>query len=289
MRPTEGVFVRSTVLRAALGALLATLLVSSAACAPPPVPPARCRPSADHRRPVVMLHGLGGNAESNWFYMAPALREAGYCVYTLTYGQAVPEIAIGGLRPVAESADRIVDYITEVRRVTGADKVDLVGHSQGGLHALYITKVLGLREHVGTVVALAPPTHGTTVSGLIDFATLAGLRGYVDDVLRAYGCFACIDALPGSDLLDELADGPIAHRHVDYTIVTSRYDVVVTPTDSSFVNEPGVHNVEIQDLCPADPVGHVGLAFDPGVLDIVRNALDPAHSQDVRCGTGPAW
>jgi pimeloyl-ACP methyl ester carboxylesterase len=281
--------VRSTFVRAALGALLATLLVSGAACAPPPVPPAPCRSSEGHRNPVVLLHGLGGNAESNWFYMAPALREAGYCVYAPTYGQAVPEIAIGGVRPIAESAEQIVDYIAEVRRVTRADKVDIVGHSQGGLHALYISKVLGLSEHVGTVVAIAPPTHGTTVSGLIDFATLAGLREYVDDVLRAYGCFACIDALPGSDVLDELADGPIAQRHVDYTIVTSRYDVVVTPTDSSFVNEPGVDNIEIQDLCPADPVGHVGLVFDSGVLDIVRNALDPVHSQDIRCGTGPAW
>jgi pimeloyl-ACP methyl ester carboxylesterase len=281
--------VRSKVLRVALGVLLATLLVTGPACAPPPAPPAPCRPSEGHRNPVVMLHGLGGNAESNWIYMAPQLREAGYCVYTLTYGQAIPEIAIGGLRPIAESAERIVDYIAEVRRVTRADKVDIVGHSQGGLHALYVTKVLGLSEHVGRVVAIAPPTHGTTVSGLIDFATLAGLRHLVDDVLRAYGCFACIDALPGSDLLGELADGPIAQRRVDYTIVTSRYDLVVTPTDSSFVDEPGVHNVEIQDICPADPVGHVGLAFDPGVLDIVRNALDPAHSQDVRCGTGPVW
>jgi pimeloyl-ACP methyl ester carboxylesterase len=281
--------VRSKLVRAALGALLATLLVTGAACAPPPTPPAPCRPSGGHRNPVVMLHGLGGNAESNWFYMAPALREAGYCVYTMTYGQAIPEIAIGGVRPVAESAQRIVDYVREVRRVTGAAKVDIVGHSQGGLHALYITKVLGLREHVGRIVALAPPTHGTTVSGLIDFATLAGLRNMVDDVLRAYGCFACIDALPGSDLLDQLADGPIAQRHVEYTVVTSRYDVVVTPPDSSFVNEPGVDNIEIQDMCPADPVGHVGLAFDPGVLDIVRNALDPARGDEVECGTGPAW
>jgi pimeloyl-ACP methyl ester carboxylesterase len=289
MCSTEGVHVRSTVLRAALGALLVTLLVSGTACAPPPAPPAACRATAHHRNPVVMLHGLGGNAESNWFYMAPALRDAGYCVYALTYGQAVPNIAIGGLRPIAESAEQIVDYLDEVRRVTGADKVDIVGHSQGGLHALYITKVLGLSDHVGRVVALAPPTHGTTVSGLIDFATLAGLRDLVDDVLRTYGCFACIDALPGSDLLDELAAGPIAQRGVDYTIVTTRYDVVVTPTASSYVNEPGVHNLGIQDICPNDPVGHVGMAFDPGVLDIVLNALDQARTQQVRCGVGPAW
>jgi pimeloyl-ACP methyl ester carboxylesterase len=281
--------VRSTVLRAAVTALLATVLVSATGCAPPPAPPGPCRPSPPHHRPVVLLHGLGGNAESNWLFMAPRLREAGYCVYTLTYGQAVPSIAIGGLRPIAQSAREIVDFIEQVRRVTHADKVDIVGHSQGGLHALYITKVLGLSDRVERVVALAPPTHGTTVSGLIDFATQAGLRDLVDDVLRAYGCFACVDALPGSAVLAELADGPIAQPGVEYTIVTTRYDLVVTPTPSSYVNEPGVRNLAIQDVCPDDRVGHVGLAFDAGVLDIVSNALDPGRAQRVECGSGPTY
>lgn len=281
---------RSTVLRAALAALLATLLVSGAAgCAPPPAPPAPCRPSPAHERPVVLLHGLGGNAESNWLYMGPALREDGFCVFTLTYGQGVPGIDIGGLRPIAESAERIAAFVEEVRRVTRADEVDIVGHSQGGLHALYLAKVLGMHDRIHTVVALAPPTHGTTVSGLIDFATQAGLRDLVDDVLRAYGCFACVDALPGSDVLAELADGPIAQRGVRYTIVTTRYDLVVTPPPSSFVHERGVRNLAIQDVCPDDRVGHVGLAFDPGVLDVVRNALDPGRAGPVRCGSGPPY
>jgi pimeloyl-ACP methyl ester carboxylesterase len=282
--------VRSTALRAALAALLATALVCGAVgCAPPPAPPAPCRPAPTHHRPVVLLHGLGGNAESNWLYMGPALREAGFCVFTLTYGQALPDIAIGGLRPITESAEQIVDFIEQVRRITHAEEVDIVGHSQGGLHALYITKVLGLSDHVNTIVALAPPTHGTTVSGLIDFATQAGLRHLVDDVLRAYGCYACVDALPGSEVLAELADGPIAQPGIDYTIVTTRYDVVVTPTESSYVREPGVRNLAIQDVCPHDPVGHVGLAFDPGVLDIVRNALDPRRASPIRCGSGPPY
>lgn len=246
-----------------------------------------CRPSAAHPNPVVLLHGTGGNAESLWLLMAPRLAEAGYCVFTPTYGQVAPDIPTGGLAPVAESAQQVADYVEQVRQATGADEVDIVGHSQGGLLGLYLPKVLGLGDRIGTVVALGPPTNGTTVSGLVDLAEFLGLRDLVDDVLRAFGCAACIDVLPGSEALAIFNDnGPIAQPGVDYTIVATRFDLVVTPSGSAFVDEPGVHNLHVQDVCPFDPVGHIGLALDPGVMDIVDNALDPEGVRPVRCGIG---
>jgi hypothetical protein len=48
-----------------------------------------------------------------------------------------------------------------------------------------------------------------------------------------------------------------------------------------------VTNEYVQDTCPSDPVGHVGLAFDSGVARMVANALDPAHAQPVVCSFGP--
>jgi hypothetical protein len=48
-----------------------------------------------------------------------------------------------------------------------------------------------------------------------------------------------------------------------------------------------VKNEFVQDTCPLDPVGHVGLAFDPTVAQLVANALDPSHASRVLCGFGP--
>lgn len=45
-----------------------------------------CRPSAAHPRPVVLVHGTGGNAATNWVTYAALLHNNGYCVYALTYG-----------------------------------------------------------------------------------------------------------------------------------------------------------------------------------------------------------
>jgi pimeloyl-ACP methyl ester carboxylesterase len=296
--------VRSTFLRAALAALLATVLVvatsggagaapsaSSVAASAPPVDGTdwSCRPSAAHPNPVVVLHGLAGTSESSWAFLAPELVAAGYCVFTLTYGQVSPDIPLGGLGPIAESTQQVADFVGRVRAATGAAQVDIVGHSEGGFIGLYVAKVLGLSGEIDKVVALAPPTHGTTVSGFTELADVLGIRPLVDYVLRVFGCDACADTLPGSAAVTSLTTGPIAQPGVAYTIVATRFDVIVTPTDTAFVREPGVRNLYVQDVCPRDRVGHTGLALDPSVLGIVLDALDPAHAGPVRCGFGPPF
>ena len=87
--------------------------------------------------------------------------------------------------------------------------------------------------------------------------------------------------------MQQLTAGPIAQPGVKYTVIASQFDALVTPHETSFIREPGVKNEFVQDSCPLDPVGHVGLAFDPSVAQLVANALDPAHAQSVICGFGP--
>jgi triacylglycerol esterase/lipase EstA (alpha/beta hydrolase family) len=249
-----------------------------------------CRPSAAHPDPVVMLHGLGANGDANYAgYLGPYVADLGYCVFAPTYGRVSPDLPVGGLASIAESAPEIKAYIDEVLGATGASRIDLVGHSEGGFQALYGPKVLGYADQVDTVVAMAPPTRGTDLSGLVTLGNLLGLSEPLRQAVRAFGCAACDDLLVDGAAVETLDDGPITQAGVDYTIVASRTDVVVTPYDTAFVAEPGVDNILVQDVCPFDPVGHVGLAFDSGVAQMVTNALDPASAQPVRCGAGPPF
>ena len=250
-----------------------------------------CVPASAHAatrcEPVVLLHGLGGNGQDNFTFLAPFLRSAGYCPFSFTYGQASPLFPVGGTLPIEDSARQIGAFIDTVRATTGAAKVDVVGHSEGGFQSLYVPKMLGYAGKIGHVVALAPPTHGTTVDGLVTLADYLGLRPSLDTVLTTFGCQSCPEMLPGGSAVADLTAGPIAQPGIDYTIIASRYDTVVTPHETSFVREPGVHNVFVQDFCPADPVGHVGLAYDRDVADLVANALDPAGATAVHCSAGP--
>jgi lipase (class 2) len=246
-----------------------------------------CRPSAAHPKPVVLIHGLGAPSAGNWAYLAPYLASKGYCVFYKTYGQVSPFIPFGGLRPIADSAAELGDFIDTVRRVTGAAEVDLVGHSEGGFQSLYIPKMLGFGNKVDRVVALAPPSHGTTFSNLVPLADYLGIRDEVDWVLDTFGCDACADLITDGPAVQRLNDGPIAVSGVTYTILATRLDLLVTPTDTAFVREPGVDNRYVQDTCPLDPVGHAGMAFDLTVAQMVTNALDPSTARTVTCALGP--
>jgi pimeloyl-ACP methyl ester carboxylesterase len=248
-----------------------------------------CLPSAAHPQPVVLLHGLGGDGPGNFATLGPYLASAGYCVYAPTYGEAIPGIPVGGITAIPQSATEIDAYLGQVLAATGATQVDLVGHSEGAFQALYGPKfVPGENSIIKRVVALAPPTHGTTFANLVTIGDdLAGSP--LTDVIIAAGCPACSELVTGSSLVNSLDTNPIAQPGIDYTIIASTHDELVTPFGTEFVSEPGVTNETVQNFCPLDPVGHIGLAYDTDVAQLVRNALDPAQSVPVTCSVGPAF
>ena len=240
-----------------------------------------CRPSTAHPNPVVLLHGLGATWYEDINVLQVELALKGYCTFSLTYGAYDGFPLVGGLKPVAESAAQIKQYIVGVLAATGAAKVDIVGHSEGGFQSLYVTKTQGISSRIGKVVAIAPPTHGTTFAGLYNLAPLLGIESEVHAALEAVGCGACSDLTNGGAAVATLNAGPIAQPGVKYTIITSRFDELVTPTATSFVNESGVKNLYVQSSCPFDPVGHIGEAYDPNVWHLVENALSPSTATPI--------
>lgn len=246
-----------------------------------------CAPGAAHPNPVVLLHGLGATYYEDLNVLQGWLAARGYCTFAATYGAYPGFPFVGGLRDIESSAQEIAAYVRQVQEWTGAEKIDIVGHSEGGFQSLYVTKTQGIAPSVGNVVAIAPPTHGTTFAGLITLAKLLGARDGVDQVLATFGCVACTQLTTGGSAVATLNDGPIAQDGVDYTIITSRYDELVTPTETSFVREPGVVNQYVQDFCPLDPVGHIGEAYDTNVWNLVANGLEGQPDRKFFCTIGP--
>src|SRR5262249_38022125 len=139
-----------------------------------------CHPSAAHPRPVVLVHGTFGNSVDNWVVLAPYLADRGYCVYSLDYGQLPGVPGINGLGPIDKSAGQLSDFVDNVLAATGAAKVDIVGHSQGGMMPRYYLKFLGGAQKVNALVGISPSSHGTTVDGI---ANLPGAEDWLGGVL----------------------------------------------------------------------------------------------------------
>ena len=106
------------------------------AVAPPGGNVAPC-PSTVDAYPVVLVNGTFSVMEDDFGALAPDLANAGYCVYTFNYGGANSYELIQAIGPIATSALQLANFVSHVQSVTGSTKVDLVGHSQGGMLAEY--------------------------------------------------------------------------------------------------------------------------------------------------------
>jgi triacylglycerol esterase/lipase EstA (alpha/beta hydrolase family) len=230
---------------------------------------ASCKPSAQHPRPVVLVHGLGATASENWHVFAPYLAAKGYCVYGLTYGQVPQWPSRGGVDQMETSAGQLSAFVDRVLATTGAEQVDLVGHSEGGIMPRWYLKFDGGAAKVAHFVAWAPPNHGTTVSGL---TSLRALRPGFDDDMGTY-CRSCPEFMPGSTFLAKLNDGGDTVGEVRYTVIATRYDYMVTPIETAFLHGKNAHNIVLQEANPADISEHVALAADQTVFDLTETAL----------------
>lgn len=241
-----------------------------------------CRPSAAHPRPVVLVHGTFGNAVDNWLGLAPYLVARGYCVFSLDYGQLPGVPLFHGLGPVDESAEQLDTFVDKVRGATDTQEVDLVGHSQGGMMPRHYLKFLGGADEVNALVGIAPDNHGTTLNGLTELLDhFPGAEDLVDEHTPGLA-----DQIAGSPFLTRLNEGGDTVPGVRYTVIATKYDEVVTPYRSQFLDGPDVQNVLIQDKCALDFSEHVAIGLvDRIAFHEVANALDPANAKPTTCAS----
>jgi triacylglycerol esterase/lipase EstA (alpha/beta hydrolase family) len=250
--------------------------------APPPgVNNSACQLTAAHPNPVVLIPGTFANMEDDYGALGPILVNDGYCVFSLNYGGTAGAF-IQSTGPVASSAQQVGSLIDQVQASYAGAKVDLIGHSQGGLIAEYVAKVLGYAPKIHTIVVLSPTTHGTSLDGFANLA--AAFPGA--NALVGGACPACVDQEPGSAVVNAVDNGPIAQPGVSYTVIETQDEFVVTPVGSAFIEEPGVTNEYVQSSCPFDPVDHADLSYDNTTIRLTLNALSPATAKAPNCWIG---
>ncbi|MEU5656107.1 alpha/beta fold hydrolase [Streptomyces sp. NPDC047737] len=241
-----------------------------------------CKPSAAHPRPVVLVHGTFGNSIDNWLVLAPYLVNRGYCVFSLDYGRLPGVPFFNGLGPIDKSAEQLDVFVDKVLGTTGAPEADLVGHSQGGMMPNHYLKFLGGADKVNALIGIAPDNHGTTLLGLT--ALLPYFPG-AEDLLTA-NTPGLADQIAGSAFLTKLNAGGDTVPGVRYTVIATRYDEVVTPYRTQYLDGPNVRNVLLQDLCPVDLSEHVAIGtVDRIAFHEVANALDPARATPTNCAS----
>ncbi|MFD0360169.1 esterase/lipase family protein [Nocardia sp. GCM10030253] len=155
-----------------------------------------------------------------------------------------------GTAAISDSARAVADRVAAIRRETGSVRVDLVGHSMGGLAQRHYAKFLGGSDQIGTYVDYGTPELGEQL-GWLCYVLYAG----------------CRDLVPGSPFLAQLnADPAIPPGMPAYHLFTEDAGGEKNPL-------PGATNRSIQSFCPGRQVGHADEPIDAAVRELIDSAL----------------
>ncbi|MEW2398698.1 alpha/beta fold hydrolase [Streptomyces sp. NPDC046862] len=198
---------------------------------------------AEAKPPVVLLHGFIDN-RSVFVLLRRSLAQHGRRqIESLNYSPLTCDI-----RTAAELLGR---HIEEICERTGRERVDIVGHSLGGLIARYYVQRLGGDLRVRTLVTLGTPHGGTRVAPLAD----------AHPIVR--------QMRPGSSVLEELRE-PAPDCRTRFVAFWSDLDHLMDPLETACVEHPdlAVRNVRVSGI------GHLALPVHPTVAAEIRQALD---------------
>jgi pimeloyl-ACP methyl ester carboxylesterase len=171
-------------------------------------------------RPVVMVHGFNADFRTWDSYLGPQgyLAELGVSGFAVGDGQVSGVMKTGSFsepfartNSIAQNAVILSEYIDNVQEVTGAEKVDLLVHSMGGMISRYYLDRLMTGDDVAQLIILGTPMAGSSCAalpaalGMMLPATLEIQPGYMvgvfnQQIVRRQG--VPFHALAGTKLLD---------------------------------------------------------------------------------------
>lgn len=193
--------------------------------------------------PVLIIHGFLGTRGS-MYMLERRLVDDGFVVVSFNLGTL-------NTRDIRRSAFIIHRKIERILAQTPSQKIDILGHSMGGLIGLYYVKKLGGHTRVRKLVMMGTPVHGT-------WSALAGV------LTLGLWSTSSWQLLPRSRFLDELAQGPMPPEVELHTIAAARDWVVPLPT----TRLPGANATTV-------PLGHSSLVVSEEVYRRIVSALRP--------------
>ncbi|MGA5894060.1 esterase/lipase family protein [Streptomyces venetus] len=203
--------------------------------------------------PVVLLHGFIDN-RSVFVLLRRSLAQHGrQRIESLNYSPLTCDLRI--------AAELLGRHIEEICERTGAEQVDVVGHSLGGLIGRYYVQRLGGDTRVRTLVTLGTPHSGTRAVPLAD----------AHPIVR--------QMRPGSPVLEELTR-PAPGCRTHFVSFWSDLDTVMDPVETARIDHPDLtaQNVRVTGI------GHLALPVHPAIANGIRQVLDTARPGEPSTG-----
>ena len=140
------------------------------------------------QRPILLLHGFL-STPGILISLAGRLRRWGYCAHGVDLGGVFGRY---NARPIEHIAGMIAERVEELADDHGCERIDVIGHSEGGISGRYYVQRLNGSRRVSRLVTLGTPHRGTRWAYV----------GYVFGQLLP----SLPQMAPGSSLLRDLGD-----------------------------------------------------------------------------------
>lgn len=177
-------------------------------------------------RPLVMVGGWGSTGKEFTLFM-DKLRSAGIATVV---NMQLPNNGFGDIR---KSAQHLKEFVAELKRTTGAETVDVVTHSEGGLVLQHYLKSLDGAQHVAHAIGLGTPYGGIRTA----------LSGVGDAIQGALLDRAASQMLHKSTFMKELHTGNMTPGPTKYMAMISPWDGMVRKKRGLLPEAPNVTNV----------------------------------------------
>ncbi len=128
--------------------------------------------------PIILVHGfMGTQTSALWsFYKVKAALEAD--------GHRVFEADLPAFDAPSARAQILAQQIDAALAATGAHKINIIAHSQGGLDSRYLISSLGYGDRVASLTTISSPHRGTAIADRVLGFIPGGLDGTVNAALR---------------------------------------------------------------------------------------------------------
>ncbi|WP_248635479.1 esterase/lipase family protein [Desulfatibacillum aliphaticivorans] len=194
----------------------------------------------DTKYPVVLAHGMGASAEilgimDYWWGIEEALEDEGAEVYITS---------VNGMDATENKAADFQRQAFQIMAVSGASKINIIGHSHGTIYTRYAMSNLSLGRYVKSHTSIAGPHRGSSIADLIMNGLPSGLLNVGGDVLDFVYAF-----IFGDDNPQSLENG--------YDLVTDYMSDVFNP------NTPNLSGVYYQSWAAKAKVGCNSVVLTP--------------------------
>ena len=212
--------------------------------------PIKPEPDVDSRRPpVLFVHGFGGGPKNfglmrAWFRVLCGRR----ALYVADYRRA---------RSFEEAADMVrtqIAAIVEREELGDHARIDIVGHSMGGIVTRLALEDRGVRARVGTLITLGSPHNGSWPARYLGTAFARGL-------------------VPSSDIMERLrAQVPHDPSWPRVVAFWSQRDILIVPAEGARLE--GAASVQCDDET------HLSWLVRPRSIRRIIEVLDTAQQPD---------